>query len=276
MRGHPILSKAHGSADLRLHVPLRFNATATEESAEDVGMSIVGSQPAIVFADEGAGQGSVALARLSGRAELHLSGRLLLSDGADARWQCGDSTVTWSSPTAANFAGKLEFGLPEGATGSVLLRLGGEDGEAHVTLGVDAGGAALTVGGAQRLLVDGVDVRETWQACEASKPSSPPAASCESTQSCTSPAECTGCCTVLFKGAAGAKCTAVPIWDFSSWTHPGPPFVTRAGYNLCGAVKHDWRSKGSHGSMSDDPEGGSSLRGGATKVGEYTDPTCRR
>ena len=167
MRGTPLLSKAHGSSALRLHVPLRFNATATEATAEDVGMSFVGTQPAILFEDEGVEQGSVALARPSGRAELHvLGGQLLLSDGADARWHCGaGAPVTWSSPQP-DLRG-VDFRLPEGSTGSVLLRFGGEDGEALVSLGVDAGAKALTVGGAQQLLVDSVDLRKTWQACEA-------------------------------------------------------------------------------------------------------------
>ena len=113
----------------------------------------------------------------------------------------------------------------------------------------------------------------------ASAPSSSPAASCESTQSCTSPDECSGCCTVLFKGAKGAKCTAVPIWDFSSWTHPGPGYITRTngfnGESLCGKVRHNWADhSGSHTNY--DPESGSSLNGGATKVGEYTDTeNCR-
>ena len=56
MRGFPIISKYYGSDDLRLHVPLRFNAAATMGTADDVGMSIVGPQPAILFEDEGAQQ----------------------------------------------------------------------------------------------------------------------------------------------------------------------------------------------------------------------------
>lgn len=180
MRGMPILSKAHGTGDLQLHLPLRFNAAATMGTAEDVGMTVVGPQPAILFEDEGAGQGSVALARPNGTDELHLlGGRLLLSDGTDARWNCGgDSVMGWGNTAwltamkmlkTMGLVTEVEFGLPEDSTGSVLLRLGGEAGENIVTLGVDAGGAALTVGGAQRLLVDGVDVREKWQACEASR-----------------------------------------------------------------------------------------------------------
>ena len=187
MDGKPILTKWHGNDDLRLHVPLRFNAAATMGTAEDVGMTVVGPQPAILFEDEGAGQDSVALARPNATGELHLlgGGKLVLSDGSDARFNCGDNTTSVFStsvdPTVAAIAltmklfkasgllTEVEFGLPEDSTGSVLLRLGGEAGENIVTLGVDAGGEALTVGGAQRLLVDGVDVREKWQACEASR-----------------------------------------------------------------------------------------------------------
>ena len=78
---------------------------------------------------------------------------------------------------------------------------------------------------------------------------------------------------MLFKGAAGDTCTAVPIWDMSEWSHPGGGAVTTASRSLCGVVKHNWL--GHTTSHEDyDPESGSTLDGGATKVGEYVDTAC--
>ena len=94
----------------------------------------------------------------------------------------------------------------------------------------------------------------------------------------TDPAQCQAagdprCCVVLFKGSSGAQCSAVPVWDFASWTHPGGA-GSAAAAPLCGKVRYGWLAKGSHSSQSADPETGTTLEGGAVKVGEYTDPTC--
>merc|ERR1719247_2883416 len=82
------------------------------------------------------------------------------------------------------------------------------------------------------------------------------------------------CCVVLFNKGEGESCDPVPIWDLSSWKHPGGPFVQAK--NLCGKVRYGWRSKAkSHGRSGADPENGAyGLPGGAVKVGMYTDPMC--
>ena len=81
---------------------------------------------------------------------------------------------------------------------------------------------------------------------------------------------------VLYKGAEGAQCAPVPIWDISEWTHPGGGDIKRTegadGNSMCGTIRFNWLNKaGSHSSQGVNPESGTSLSGGATKVGEYVD-----
>jgi len=81
------------------------------------------------------------------------------------------------------------------------------------------------------------------------------------------------CCVVLYKGGKGAQCDPVPIWDFTEWRHPGGSFVNLASNQLCGSVKYNWKSKTfAHSRVN--PEAGTNLKGGAVKVGTYTDPSC--
>ena len=82
------------------------------------------------------------------------------------------------------------------------------------------------------------------------------------------------CCVVIFKLAQGKQCSGVPIWDFSSWTHPGGSVVTLTSHGLCGSVRYGWQGKASsHGSY--DPEADvQTLNGGATRVGTFVDPSC--
>ena len=88
-------------------------------------------------------------------------------------------------------------------------------------------------------------------------------------------AACAGasaCCVVIFRGASGAQCNNVPVWDLSGWTHPGGSFVTAA--SLCGTVRFGWLSRGSHGSSQDPEIDAASLSGGGQRVGSYRDPAC--
>ena len=99
----------------------------------------------------------------------------------------------------------------------------------------------------------------------------------------TSPSQCSSsqCCAVLFKGAPGANCGPVPIFDFTNWVHPGgASLVTPA--RLCGSVRFSWLSRSSsHLSVCDvnqncDPEANRwspPLAGGAVRVGTYFDTT---
>ena len=77
------------------------------------------------------------------------------------------------------------------------------------------------------------------------------------------------------KDGPGAHCNPVPIWDFTSWTHPGPPSVTRQ--RLCGQVRHNWLSRSNSHSGMQDPEAMSAqaLAYGAVRVGQYVDAACR-
>lgn len=178
-RGLPVLSKAHGSADLLLHVPLAFHTSAVLPTASDALLSLNGASPALVFEDE---QGSntaagtdlstlspsaLSLYKPDGHTELRLlGGRLLLSDGTDARWQCGTgSSVAWSPPQQVS---RFEFDLPANLAASAVITLAGANGQQLVTLAARynaAGAATLTVGGVSRFMVDGVDVHQTWQSC---------------------------------------------------------------------------------------------------------------
>jgi len=82
------------------------------------------------------------------------------------------------------------------------------------------------------------------------------------------------CCVVLYHGAAGSQCAAVPIWSFSGWTHPGGRSVTAA--SLCGTVRYNWRSRsGSHASYNTEAMT-ETLGDGATRVGSFTDPLCNQ
>ena len=92
----------------------------------------------------------------------------------------------------------------------------------------------------------------------------------------THPSQCVSgrCCGVLFKGAAGSQCNPVPIWDFTSWTHPGSGAVTND--RLCGQIKYDWLSKSATHAYRQDPEDTTlqSLDHGAIQVGQYVDSAC--
>ena len=71
------------------------------------------------------------------------------------------------------------------------------------------------------------------------------------------------------------QCSGVPIWDFSSWSHPGGSYVTLTSHGLCGSVRYGWRNApgASHGSY--DPEADAqTLDDGATRVGTFVDPSC--
>lgn len=91
----------------------------------------------------------------------------------------------------------------------------------------------------------------------------------------THPSQCAAgrCCGVLFKGAAAAHCRPVPIWDFTSWTHPGPGSVTRQ--RLCGQVRYSWLDRSSsHTGFNPEDATATTLAYGAFKVGEHVDASC--
>ena len=172
LRGTPIASKAHGSAVLRLHVALRFTDAAVPQSstnatAADIRVEIVGTQPAVVFYDATSGPhaspNTLSLVKPEGRAELHLLGQqLLLSDGTDAQLSCGTGTpVAWNAPSSLT---TLELGMLEGASPGHIVLESAHDGE-RISLSVDSAASTLTVGGATRLMVGGVDVREGLRSC---------------------------------------------------------------------------------------------------------------
>lgn len=114
-------------------------------------------------------------------------------------------------------------------------------------------------------------------ASQLAPPSSPsPPASPPALPGVTSPTQCDDsmCCVVIYEGARGAQCNPVPIWDFTSWVHPGGPFVQASA--LCGQVRYDWLAKdGNHGGDAQ-PEDLSktSFAGGAVRVGTFVDPDC--
>ena len=82
-----------------------------------------------------------------------------------------------------------------------------------------------------------------------------------------------GCCVVIFRGASGAQCNDVPVWDLSGWTHPGGGNVRAT--SLCGTVRKNWQSRSSsHGSSQNPETDAASLNGGGQRVGYYRDPTC--
>ena len=85
------------------------------------------------------------------------------------------------------------------------------------------------------------------------------------------------CCVVILKGAAGAHCGSVPVWDLSGWRHPGGPIVQ--SFRMCGTVRHSWLDKTTnHPALAADgtakPETGQTLYGGGVRVGSYVDPAC--
>jgi len=92
----------------------------------------------------------------------------------------------------------------------------------------------------------------------------------------THPSQCAAgrCCGVLLRGAAGSYCQAVPIWDFTDWTHPGGDVVRST--RLCGLIKYDWLIKSTTHSSMVDPQSNDleSLPYGAVKVGLYVDEAC--
>lgn len=179
--GKPILSKRHGVADLRVHVPLRFNGSSIAPSADDLLFQVAGGRPGIIFEDASganltetvvARARSISLIRPDGGTEIHvLDGRLLLSDGTDATSSCGTGIPeAWSAPEAFT---TFEFGLLPTQTGVIALSLEGEAAddspESWITLAMHAdskGARALTVGGAAQFIVDGVDVHSQWRGCQ--------------------------------------------------------------------------------------------------------------
>ena len=87
------------------------------------------------------------------------------------------------------------------------------------------------------------------------------------------------CCVALFSRSPGEACEPVPVWDLTSWVHPGGSFVQPS--MLCGKVRYNWLSaSSSHGSQpSPQSETATNLpsrAGGtaATRVGWFRDPTC--
>ena len=163
MRGHACItrSKAHGSGDLTLHVPLAFNASAVPPAGSDVVLNVTGAQPALVFEDEAsnsaadADPSTLSLYKPDGQAELHLLGeQLLLSDGTDARAEpgatlsCGTGTsFAWSAPSRL---ATVELGLLEGGSPAYFVLESESDGE-RISLSFDSINGTLTVGGATRL-----------------------------------------------------------------------------------------------------------------------------
>ena len=103
LRGMPILSKAHGSADLHLHTALRFSNASASAATTGVDLSRIiisdSTQPAVIFEDVPVPfrpPQAIVLAKPKGKADLHLlGGRLLLSDSTDAR-------LCNANPTASN------------------------------------------------------------------------------------------------------------------------------------------------------------------------------
>ena len=85
------------------------------------------------------------------------------------------------------------------------------------------------------------------------------------------------CCVVIYNGGPGRLCTPVPVWDLSSWHHPGGSFVQSS--RLCGTVRHNWLLRSPrHPIMFDSqtalPQQGQALFGGGFRVGQYIDPAC--
>ena len=87
------------------------------------------------------------------------------------------------------------------------------------------------------------------------------------------------CCVVIYQAAAGMYCGEVPVWDLTTWTHPGGSFVT-AQPTRCGTVRYSWLSRsGQHQNFlanvdTGNPEAGQTLSGGGMRVGSYVDPAC--
>ncbi|KAL1496873.1 hypothetical protein AB1Y20_014456 [Prymnesium parvum] len=94
---------------------------------------------------------------------------------------------------------------------------------------------------------------------------SPPAFSCPSS-----------CCVVVYKEMP--TCSPVPVWDMSTFSHPGGPALVQGFFGAngshCGTVRTNWRHLNPAHAHAD-PEVGESF-GGAVKAGEYTPPSCHR
>jgi len=178
VQGVPILSKVHGGQEIRLHVALHFSDNATVATGDDVDLAIEGSQPAIVFEDEvrttcemqticDSEPVPLSLVRPVGvGSEVHLlRGRLLLRDGTDASLGCDSGTdASWAMPEPFL---PMDFGLLNSSSNAVItLHSEQEGGQPLVTLTIPADAGALTIGGATRLMVDGIDVRGKWGRCE--------------------------------------------------------------------------------------------------------------
>ena len=106
------------------------------------------------------------------------------------------------------------------------------------------------------------------------------------------------CCVVIFRGLPGEHCHAVPLWDFSGWSHPGGSFVQAS--TLCGTVRYSWLSRSGQHVLQADPQVSNSSRpdtaslgspygfgpfpaqdtslatltGNAHNVGSFVDPLC--
>ena len=201
LRGVPILSKRHGVADLRLHAALSFDDQTTPAALVNGAgrnasflLTLAGEDPAIIFEDEGAegieGE-ALSLVKPAGASEVHLlGGRLLLDDGADARWSCsggdggGGLGLSADAPLST-----LEFDSGGGAvillsqdgqaaatgtgtgtttgTGTGTGGGGSSSSSSSVALAISASRATLSMRGTARLMVDGTDVRPRQLSCAA-------------------------------------------------------------------------------------------------------------
>ena len=86
------------------------------------------------------------------------------------------------------------------------------------------------------------------------------------------------CCVVIY--VSSPHCTPVPVWDLSTWSHPGG-WSHPVSKLLCNSVVTDWLIKGAHSSVSQldvdaHPESTElrSLRGGGIPVGLFTPASC--
>lgn len=71
------------------------------------------------------------------------------------------------------------------------------------------------------------------------------------------------CCVVIYRGAPGEYCDPVPLWDFSSWAHPGGPFVQAS--TLCGTVRYSWLSRSGQHVLQQDPQASGRACGSAVR-----------
>ena len=132
----PILSKAHSSNHLILHVPLSFSMSAVHALGDDVAVELNGAFPGLVFEDEGADDVGLSLVKPEGAAELHLlGGRLLVNCTAHLDLPSKDqqARLDFSSPGRAliSFAedismqNQIIIAISYEANGTVLVIHGG-------------------------------------------------------------------------------------------------------------------------------------------------------